>query len=200
MNIHNISKRKNKYSNLPLEKGRVLVSKPFIPSPIAPRQVILLLEIGPENTIGLCLNESSEIKLSNLFPEYNVDSPIYIGGDYGGEESHRRLMFLYSAEEIGVLPESIHITSNIYFGGSKSDLDRIIRNKLEKHVRFFYGYHNFDTTSLKESIDNGFFWVNRFSSLELFSAIPEEEKWEYNLLLNEIDYWSFAHLNDINLN
>ena len=63
------------------EKGKILISEPFLQDFNFKRSIVLLCEHNEEGTVGFILNKPTQVKLSQLiedFPDFNA--PVYFGG------------------------------------------------------------------------------------------------------------------------
>ena len=79
------------------EKGKVLISEPFLNDPNFKRTIILLTEHGEEGSIGFVLNKPTDYMIHQVveeFPEF--DSVVY----YGGPVQLNTLKFIYKGENI----------------------------------------------------------------------------------------------------
>ena len=60
------------FSPSSVEKGVFLVASPSLTDPNFRQTVVLVLEHGPEGTVGLILNRSTEVLLSEALPDVSV--------------------------------------------------------------------------------------------------------------------------------
>jgi putative transcriptional regulator len=70
-----------KMNLLPPDKGRILLSEPFLHDSFFKRSVILLAENSDKGSMGFILNKPVGYQIHELiaeFPEFN--SPVYFGG------------------------------------------------------------------------------------------------------------------------
>ena len=88
------------HSLLNPEKGRILLSEPFLNDSFFKRSVILLAENTVEGSMGFILNKPVGYSIHELitdFPEF--DSPVY----FGGPVESNSLFFLTSALTQGLV-------------------------------------------------------------------------------------------------
>lgn len=87
-----------KYRNkLNPEKGRLLISEPFLPDPNFERTVVLLCEHNEEGSFGFVLNKPAIVKVNDVMDELkNFEHPIFIGGPVQQDTLH----FIHRSTEI----------------------------------------------------------------------------------------------------
>jgi putative transcriptional regulator len=71
-----------KYRNkIEPEKGRLLISEPFLPDPNFERSVVLLCEHNEEGSFGFVLNKPAIVKVNDVMEELrNFQHDIFVGG------------------------------------------------------------------------------------------------------------------------
>ena len=72
-----------KYRNkLKPEKGKLLISEPYLPDPNFDRTIILLCENNEEGSFGFVLNKPSLAKVSDVMDDIkDYDAPALVGGE-----------------------------------------------------------------------------------------------------------------------
>src|SRR5210317_1650213 len=118
-------------------KGKLLIAEPSILNDKEfNRSVIYLTEHNNDGCIGFILNKPTEFLLSDLIPEINCDFRVFSGGPVEQEN----LYFIHKLPEL--IPNSIKIDKNIYWGGDFNSLsDLLHNNQIDKNdIRFFLGY------------------------------------------------------------
>lgn len=131
----------NVYNTLEPQKGRLLITEPFMQNEYFHRSVILLCEHNEDGSFGFVLNNYTDVKLSEFQNMSEVDGfcdefRISIGGPV----SAKNLYYIHSLGD--QLPGSIQVTKNIYAGGDFETLKQLIAfGKVSPdQVRFFLGY------------------------------------------------------------
>src|SRR5215204_6333021 len=106
-----------KYKNqLKPEKGRLLISEPFLPDPNFERTVVLLCEHNAEGSFGFVLNKPSAIKVNEVMEDFsNFDTVVFVGGPVQQDTLH----FIHRNVNI---ENAIDIAENIYWGGDFESL------------------------------------------------------------------------------
>ncbi len=105
-------------------KGVLLVASPTVDDPNFRQTVLLIVEHGPEGTVGLILNRSTNIFLSEALPNL----PALKGTTYklftGGPVQPSRFLLLLRVKEPPANSRSVF--EGVYLGGSPALLERII--------------------------------------------------------------------------
>jgi putative transcriptional regulator len=144
-------------NNLVPRKGRVLIAEPFLPGNYFNRSVILLVAYSKKGTVGFILNKQIDATIRDYisdFPEF--DAPVYVGGPVSTDS----LYFIHTRGD--VIPGSIPVLENIYWGGDFDELKRLADLGLIQptEVRFFLGYSGWDAGQLDREIKENSWLVN----------------------------------------
>ncbi len=137
------------HENLIPQQGRILISEPLLSDAYFKRSVILITEHSDEGAVGFVLNKPLEIPLNEVlagFPEFNTE--VYVGGPVAKDTVH----FLHTLGNL--VPNSVHVKDNIYWGGEFDVLKELIIEGLVKkdQVRFFLGYSGWSPLQLEDEI------------------------------------------------
>ncbi len=163
-----------------LSKGKLLVAEPSILNDKEfNRTVIYLTEYSKEGSIGFILNKPSDFLIKDLIPDIDCEFKIYNGGPVEQEN----LYFIHQIPDL--IPNSIQIDKNIYWGGDFEVLTNLLNTKQvdEADIRFFLGYTGWSVNQLEEevneatwliipnkypnifSVDSTSFWKNQLMSI-----------------------------------
>src|SRR5687768_7083826 len=118
------------------ERGRLLISEPFLPDPNFERTVVLLCEHNEEGSFGFVLNKPSILKVNEVMEDIGaLDTLVFIGGPVQQDTLH----FIHRNVSI---TNAVEITGNVYWGGDFETLISMCdtRQIAPKEVRFFLGY------------------------------------------------------------
>ncbi len=129
--------------------GRVLISEPFLSDTYFKRSVVLLTEHSEEGSVGFVLNKPVDLHIQDVIQDFPpVDTGISIGGPVNTNTVH----FIHTLGEL--IPESVHVYENIYWGGDFDTLKSlIIAGKVgPKQMRFFLGYSGWAPNQLEGEI------------------------------------------------
>jgi putative transcriptional regulator len=160
-----------RYSNkLKPEKGRLLISEPFLPDPNFERTVVLLCEHNEEGSFGFVLNKPSVLKLAEIMEELaSVESVVFVGGPVQQDTLH----FIHRNV---ALTNAVEIAQNVFWGGDFENLLSMTDTKQisSADVRFFLGYSGWGPGQLESEIEQDSWIVCDFVTDQLlFDTEPE---------------------------
>jgi len=155
------------------ERGRLLISEPFLPDPNFERTVVLLCEHNEEGSFGFVLNKPSVLKASEVMDELkNFDHEVFVGGPVQQDTLH----FIHRHEKIG---HGEPIIENIYWGGTfEQVLFLADTRQLHPHsIKFFLGYSGWGPSQLDDELEQDSWIVCDFVSEELLFHTPADLMW-----------------------
>ena len=109
------------------DKGKILISDPFLDEDYFRRSIIYLCEHNEEGSFGFVLNNFISVNLHELdetFPE--IETQISLGGPM----EINSLYFIHSFGEI--IQNSVLITEGVYLGGDFQELTTLINEDNDK--------------------------------------------------------------------
>ncbi len=122
-----------------VEKGVLLVASPSLDDPNFRQAVVLVVEHGPEGTLGLILNRSTKVLLSEALPDLTVLKGTSYRLFAGGPVEPTRLLLLFRLKEPPADARSVF--DGVYVGGTPKILERIITQaKPTETFRAFAGF------------------------------------------------------------
>ncbi|HNP17605.1 MAG TPA: YqgE/AlgH family protein [Fulvivirga sp.] len=136
-------------NDLKPEKGRLLISEPFLPDPNFERTVVLLCEHNEEGSFGFVLNKMSTVNLDDIIEDINdFDQPVLVGGPVQQDTLH----FVHKADYI---EGGVALGNGLYWGGNFEQLMVLIESKEIKtnDFKFFIGYSGWGAGQLQEELD-----------------------------------------------
>lgn len=154
------------------EKGKILISEPFLIDPNFKRSIVLLCEHNEDGSVGFILNKPTQVKLNQVmeedFPEF--DAPVY----FGGPVQINTLQFIHKLGD--TLEGSTEIGDGLYWGGSFEILKLLIESKQVKSsdFRFFIGYSGWSVGQLEDEMKINSWIVTSTESENLFSDEPDK--------------------------
>ncbi|MFY9154001.1 MAG: YqgE/AlgH family protein [Prolixibacteraceae bacterium] len=155
------------------KQGNILIAEPFLTGSYFNRSIILLASCEEKGAVGFILNKKVDYPVEDLFVDFpDFDAEIHIGGPVGTDS-------IYFIHTLGnVIPNSVHIKENLYWGGDFETLKMQIKLGLvDSHqVRFFLGYSGWEAGQLDEEINENSWLVTDVSQEELMS-IDENVMW-----------------------
>ena len=135
-------------------KGVLLVASPSLADPNFHQSVVLIVEHGPNGTLGLILNRSTKVLLSEALPNLTVLKGTTYHLFAGGPVEATRLHLLFRLREPPT--EARPLFDGVYVGGTPSVLERIIKQpKPTETFRAFAGYASWVPRQLEAEMHQG---------------------------------------------
>ena len=158
-------------TNLKPEKGRLLISQPFLPDPNFERTVVLLCEHNDEGSFGFVLNKSTQLTVDEIFEGINdLHAKVYIGGPVQQNTFH----FVHCDPD---MENSNEIREGLFWGGNFDQFKIWAQtgNIDEEAYRFFVGYSGWDAGQLEKELESKSWIVAEISDpLSIFTISPED--------------------------
>lgn len=170
-------------------KGNLLIAEPSILNDKEfNRSVIYLTEHNEEGCIGFILNKPTEFLLSDLIPEVNCDFKVYSGGPVEQEN----LYFIHKLPEL--IPNSIKIDKNIYWGGDFNSLsDLLHNNQIDKNdIRFFLGYSGWSVNQLDNELKDSA-WIIANNIYPNIFEVQSDSIWKNQIMAKGGEYQIWAN-------
>lgn len=164
-----------KYTNkLKPERGRLLISEPFLPDPNFERTVVLLCDHNEEGSFGFVLNKPSLLKLNEVMEEIgSLDSLVFMGGPVQQDTLHfiNRTVSVTSA---------VDIVDNVYWGGDFENLITLIDTKQisSQDIRFFLGYSGWGPGQLDAELEQESWIVCDYVTNQLLFDTEPAQLWK----------------------
>ncbi len=173
------------------EKGRVLISEPFLDDPYFGRSVVLLAEHDAiHGSMGFVLNKPLKQKINEFFPEFEnlPDIPLFQGGPVGTN----RLFFIHTLGDM--IPGAVTIGEGLYFDGDFDVVKMYLSggNPIENKIKFFMGYSGWTENQLETEISNHSWLVGQLDNCYMMSA-EGEATWKKALNVLGDRYRSWAN-------
>lgn len=164
----------SKLNELEPQKGRVLISEPFMLDEYFKRSVVFLTEHNENGSVGFVLNKVMDVTLSELITDLpNFKADVHMGGPV----QSRNLYYLHGRADL--FEDSIEIIEGVYWNGSFDRLKECIRKELiaENEILFFLGYSGWELGQLEaEIIENS--WLVKEITADLLFEEQEEDLWK----------------------
>ena len=159
------------FSPSSVAKGVLLIASPTLTDPNFQQAVVLVVEHGSEGTLGLILNRSTNILLSEALPQVTVLK----GTDYrlfeGGPVERNRLLLLSRMKDPPAGAREVF--DGIYVGGTPAVLERIIREaKPTEAFRAFAGSAGWAPGQLTSEMLQGAWGILPLDSFDIFKRDP----------------------------
>lgn len=187
----------NVYNKLSPQKGRLLITEPFLDSEYFKRSVILLCEHNEEGTFGFVLNNYVDISLDQFdgIPEFETKISM------GGPVSTKNLYYIHTLGD--KLPGSIQVHQNLYAGGDFEILKELMASNQVAHnqIRFFLGYSGWVNKQLEGELKHNSWLVADIKSVDDIMNVDYTTIWTDYMQGMGGKYKAFAHFpEDASLN
>ncbi len=155
-----------------VKKGVLLVASPSLNDPNFRETVVLVIDHGPQGTLGVILNRSLNVLLSDALPEVTVLKGTNYRLFVGGPVEMSRLLLLFRLK--GSPPEDARsVFDGVYFGGTLAVLERIIeQGKPKETFRAFAGVSSWAPGQLNFEMLQGAWGILPAESVGIFDQDP----------------------------
>jgi len=179
---------KIEHNDIKPDKGYVLISEPFLGDIYFKRSIVFITEHNNDGTVGFVLNKPVGVNVSEVINNFpGIDSPVTMGGPVGMDS----IYFIHTLG--GIIPNSIHVYENIYWGGDFDHLKKLINEgKIDDNqVRFFVGYSGWEPQQLDKEINENSWLVTKIDP-EIIMSTYSEDMWKNSLqnLGKKYQVWS----------
>ncbi len=161
-------------NDLKPEKGRLLISEPFLPDPNFERTVVLLCEHNEEGSFGFILNKKSAVNIDEIIEDiHDFNEPVFIGGPVQQDTLH----FIHKAN---YLEGGTPLGNGLFWGGNFEQLMILIDTKEIKaeDFKFFVGYSGWSAGQLQEELDANSWIVTPNASSNLVFKEDIDQLWK----------------------
>ncbi|MDP4224607.1 MAG: YqgE/AlgH family protein [Bacteroidota bacterium] len=170
------------------EKGKILISEPFLPDTFFNRSVVYLTDHNPKGSVGFILNKKLDIRISDAVSGFEGwDENLNMGGPVAPDTLH----YLHNLGPL--VPKSVHVGGNIYWGGDIDKIRELIRSGSVKpsQIRFFLGYSGWSAGQLERELKENS-WVIAKVRSDMIMNSREVDSWKRFLksLKNKYRVWA----------
>lgn len=179
------------------EKGKILISEPFLPDTFFNRSIIFLTDHTTEGSVGFILNKKLDIKVKDAISGFDsTDDYLNMGGPVAPDTLH----YLHTAGEL--IPDSVTVDGNIFWGGNIEVIKSLLAfGKLDKsRIRFFLGYSGWSAGQLDRELNEDS-WVIAQIRSDIVMGNRGNDTWKMVLrsLKNKYRIWAdFPESPDMN--
>ena len=137
------------HSKLSPQKGRIILSEPFLPGNYFSRSTVLLVDYSPGGAVGFILNKPFAARINELqsiFPDLIPE--VFVGGPVSNDS----LFYIHTLGDM--VQGSIRVKDELYWGGDFYELKSVINLGKAKpdQVKFFVGYSGWSPGQLDGEI------------------------------------------------
>jgi putative transcriptional regulator len=170
------------------EKGKILISEPFLPDTFFNRSIVYLTDHTSQGSVGFILNKKIDLKISAAITGFDGwDENLNMGGPVAPDTLH----YLHNAGNL--IPKSVHIQDNIYWGGDIDTIRDLIKaSKLKNsQIRFFLGYSGWSAGQLERELKENS-WVIAKVKAEIIMNNRGDDTWKRVLrsMKNKYKIWA----------
>lgn len=159
------------FSAASVEKGVLLVASPSLIDPNFRQTVVLVVEHGPGGTLGIIVNRSTRVLLSEALPDLTVLKGTSYQLFAGGPVEPNRLLLLFRQKEPPA--GSRLVFDGVYVGDTPKILERILTQaKPTETFRAFAGFARWAPGQLKYEMHQGAWAVLPPDSGGIFDKDP----------------------------
>lgn len=150
------------------QKGRILISEPFLMDNYFKRSIVLITEHSDEGTVGFVLNKPVNMKVNEIvsdFPE--IEAVVSIGGPVQTNTLH----YIHTLGDI--IPNSMKVIDNIFWGGEFDVIKRLLESGSlnQENIRFFLGYSGWQSNQLEDELSENAWVVADIGPEEIMSPM-----------------------------
>lgn len=153
------------------EKGRILISEPFLSDSYFRRSVVYLTEHNEDGSLGFVLNKPLEISISEIVEDFpSSEFSISVGGPVSNNTVH------YIHTLGSRIPDSVLVEDGIYWGGDFDILKELISAREVKphELRFFLGYAGWSANQLEGEMQENAWLVGKISPRMVMQGVDSE--------------------------
>lgn len=167
-------------NNLLPQKGRILISEPFLMDNYFKRSIVFITEHNSEGTVGFVLNKPINMKVNEIMTDLPMVNTIV---SLGGPVQTNTLHYIHTLGDI--IPGSIKVLDNIYWGGEFDVIKRLLESGslTSENIRFFLGYSGWQANQLEDELNDNAWVVADIHPDEVMSKM---NKVYWNKTLNRL--------------
>lgn len=162
------------------QKGRILISEPFLMDNYFKRSIVLITEYSGEGTVGFVLNKPVNMKVHEIVSDFPV---INTNVSLGGPVQTNTLHYVHTLGDI--IPNSIKVIENVYWGGEFEVIKKLVESGTlnNENIRFFLGYSGWQSNQLEDEINENAWVVADISPEDIMRPM---NKFFWNKTLNKL--------------
>lgn len=153
-----------------LRPGTLLIAAPTLEDPNFRRRVVLLCDHSDQGSVGLVLNEPTDISLASIVEELpTFDREVYIGGPVQQNVLH--VLHRHGDQVDG----SLSVVDDLSWGGQIETIQHLLNvgHADPEELRFFLGYAGWGPMQLDDEIEAGGWILTRTDTDRLFEIDPD---------------------------
>ena len=143
------------------EKGKILISEPFLPDTFFNRSIVYLTDHTPEGSVGFILNKKLDLQVDATIEGFEGWNEIL---SMGGPVAPDTLHYLHNLGDL--IPNSVLVEGNIFWGGEIDVVRDLIKSRKikESNIRFFLGYSGWSAGQLERELKENSWVIAKVNS------------------------------------
>jgi len=150
------------------QKGRILISEPFLMDNYFKRSIVLLTEHSEEGSIGFVLNKPVNMRVDEVMSDLpGIEAMVSLGGPVQTNTLH----YIHTMGDI--IPNSMHVMDHISWGGDFEVVKRLLAagSLNNQNIRFFLGYSGWQANQLDHELSDNAWVVAEIKASEIMSPM-----------------------------
>jgi putative transcriptional regulator len=143
------------------EKGKILISEPFLPDTFFNRSIVYLTDHTPQGSVGFILNKKLDLQVGSAIEGFEGwNENLSMGGPVAPDTLH----YLHNLGEL--IPNSVLVEGNIYWGGDIDTIRELIKTRKinQSQIRFFLGYSGWSAGQLERELKENSWVIAKVNS------------------------------------
>jgi putative transcriptional regulator len=143
------------------EKGKILISEPFLPDTFFNRSIVYLTDHTPQGSVGFILNKKLDLQVGAAIEGFEGwNENLSMGGPVAPDTLH----YLHNLGDL--IPNSVLVEGNIYWGGDIDTIRELIKTgKInQSQIRFFLGYSGWSAGQLERELKENSWVIAKVNS------------------------------------
>ena len=156
------------------EKGKILISEPFLPDTFFNRSIVYLTDHNEKGSLGFILNKKLDLKISDAIEGFDGwEETLNMGGPVAPDTLH----YLHSLGNL--IPKSVQVDKTIFWGGDIDTIRGLIKKgKVESsQIRFFLGYSGWSAGQLERELKENS-WVIATIKSDIVMSNRGDDTWK----------------------
>lgn len=170
------------------EKGKILISEPFLPDTFFNRSIVYLTDHTPQGSVGFILNKKLDLKIGTAIVDFeDWNENLNMGGPVAPDTLH----YLHNMGEM--IPKSVPVDGNIFWGGDIEAIRGLIKaGKIQQsQIRFFLGYSGWSAGQLERELkENSWVIAKVKSDIVLNNRVDDTWKQVLRSLKSKYRIWA----------
>jgi putative transcriptional regulator len=156
------------------EKGKILISEPFLPDTFFNRSLVYLTDHTPQGSVGFILNKKLDLRVSAAIAGFDGwNENLNMGGPVAPDTLH----YLHNLGDL--IPKSVLVEGNIFWGGDIDSIRELIKiGKIKQsQIRFFLGYSGWSAGQLERELNENSWVITRVKS-DIVMNNRDDDTWK----------------------